>query len=45
MLRNPVVQHILGGYSDEVLNSLDLRLLKVRAMSSTIVISFSMHVL
>lgn len=25
MLRNPVVQHILGDYSDEVLNSLDLR--------------------
>lgn len=40
-----MVQHILGDCSDEVLNYLDLRLLKVRAVSSTIVISFCMHVL
>lgn len=43
MLRNPVVQHIF--YSDEVTNSLDLRLFKVRAVSSTIIISFCMPVL
>lgn len=43
MLRNPVVQHIF--YSDEVMNSLDLRLFKVRAVSSTIIISFCMPVL
>lgn len=45
MLRNPVVQHVLGDYSDEVMNCLDLRLLKVRGVSSTIIISFCMPVL